>query len=173
MRPVDAQGKISDRLSGAILCAAPILLSGCAAQKSYMGIDLTGPVYAGSGEAPVPVGEAGEPSDPARAMPAPTTYSYAASAKNLPLKVLARRAQAGVKAAQLELGIRFEEGRGVERDLGKARALYRLAASTSGGQIWIYSPPVGNGSSGRVIPVNTGPKQVGLAEAKRRLEAVE
>ncbi len=96
-----------------------------------------------------------------------------ASLKHLSLQSLARRAQAGDKQAQLELGIRFEEGRGVERDLKKAKKLYGKAASDSGGTIWVYSPPVGNGTSGRVIPVNTGAKQSGLAEAKRRLEALK
>jgi len=68
--------------------------------------------------------------------------------------------------------LRFEEGRGVERDPNKARKLYAKAAASSGGTIWVYSPPVGNGTSGRVIPVNSGPKQSGLAEAKRRLEGL-
>lgn len=90
-----------------------------------------------------------------------------------PLSTLAAQAQSGDKHAQLELGKRFESGRGVERDLGKAQKLYRLAASDSGGTIWIYSPAVGNGTKGRVIPVNSGPKRVGLAEAKRLLAKLE
>lgn len=49
----------------------------------------------------------------------------------------------------------------------------RNCASDSGGTIWVYSPPVGNGIKGRTIPVNSGPKRVGLAEAKKRLEGVE
>ena len=88
------------------------------------------------------------------------------------LKSLARRAQAGDKHAQLELGIRFEEGNGVERDLKRAKGLYRAAATDSGGTIWVYSPPVGN-SPGRTIPINKGPKQLGLAKAKERLEGLE
>ncbi|WP_173205316.1 SEL1-like repeat protein [Sphingopyxis sp. BSNA05] len=92
---------------------------------------------------------------------------------DMPLTALASEAQGGSKQAQLELGIRFEEGRGVERDIDKARKLYGSAASDSGGTIWVYSPPVGNGTSGRTIPVNTGPKRSGLAEAKRRLEGLE
>jgi len=89
----------------------------------------------------------------------------------LPLPVLARLASADDKQAQLQLGIRFEEGRGVERNLKKAKKLYGKAASDSGGQIWVYSPPVGN-SPGRVIPLDIGPKQFGLAEAERRLEGL-
>ena len=86
---------------------------------------------------------------------------------------LALRAQAGDKQAQLELGIAFEEGRGVAKDIGKARTLYRLAAADSGGTLWVYSPPVGRETSGRVIPVNRGPVQAGLPEARMRLEALD
>jgi hypothetical protein len=89
------------------------------------------------------------------------------------LRNLAARAQSGDKHAQLELGIRFEEGRGVPRDLAKAERLYRLAATDSGGTMWIYSPPVKEGASGRVIPVERGPLQPGLEEASRRLAALQ
>jgi hypothetical protein len=91
----------------------------------------------------------------------------------LPLPDLARMAQGGNKYAQLELGIRFEEGRGVERDLGRARKQCRLAASDSGGRIWVYSPPVGNGTKGRVIPVDAGARQVGLVAARVRLKVMQ
>ncbi|MEA3043722.1 MAG: hypothetical protein QOH47_1560 [Sphingomonadales bacterium] len=40
------------------------------------------------------------------------------------LQALTRQAQAGDKQAQLELGIRYEEGRGVERDPARAERLY-------------------------------------------------
>ena len=86
------------------------------------------------------------------------------------LSSLAGLASTGSKHAQLELGIRFEEGIGMIPDLKKAHKLYGLAASNSGGTIWVYSPPVGNGTTGRVIPINTGPVRPGLPEAKRRLE---
>ncbi len=89
------------------------------------------------------------------------------------IQSLARRAQAGDKYAQLELGIRYEEGDGVERNLTRAKKLYKAAASDDGGKIWVYSPPVGNGTSGRVIPVDAGPKRYGLAEAKVRLGRLE
>lgn len=82
-------------------------------------------------------------------------------------------AMSGDKQAQLDLGVRFEQGLGVERDLNKAKKLYRQAASDSGGTIWVYSPPVGNGTSGRVIPVNSGTKQGGLAEARARLDTMK
>jgi len=83
---------------------------------------------------------------------------------------LADRARGGDKQAQLELGIRFEEGRELVRDLNKAKALYRQAASDSGGVVWIYSPPIQQRGSGRVIPINKGARQIGLEEARRRLE---
>ena len=85
----------------------------------------------------------------------------------------ARHAMAGDKQAQLDVGIRFEEGAGVARDITAAKKLYRQAASDSGGTIWVYTPPVGNGTSGRVIPVQSGAKQYGLSEAGRRLRWIE
>lgn len=86
---------------------------------------------------------------------------------------LARRAQARDKQAQLELGIRYEEGRGVPVDRMRAKEFYKLAASDSGGSLWIYSPPVGNKTRGRVIAVDAGPRQIGLPEAKKRLQRLE
>jgi len=89
------------------------------------------------------------------------------------VQALAVRASTGDKQAQLDLGIRFEEGAGVARDLTAAKKLYRQAASDSGGTIWVYTPPVGNGTSGRVVPVQSGTRQYGLAAAQRRLGALK
>ncbi len=86
------------------------------------------------------------------------------------LQSLASRARARDKQAQLELGIRFEEGRGVPVDRGRARTLFLRAATDSGGTMWLYMPSPGNGAKGRVVPVDTGPSQAGLDEAKRRLK---
>lgn len=94
----------------------------------------------------------------------------AAQAADPALRALAERARAGDKHAQLELGIAFEEGRRVPRDLKRAKKLYRLAARESGGIVHIYSPPVGRKGSGRVIAHNLGPRRPGLAEAKARLD---
>jgi len=58
------------------------------------------------------------------------------------------------------------------RAYGWARKLYGKAASTTGGKIYVYSPPVGK-SKGRVIPLDTGPKQHGLPEARDRLVKLE
>jgi len=88
------------------------------------------------------------------------------------LQQLAQRARSGDKQAQLKLGIAFEEGRGIPRDSGKAKWLYRHAASDSGDAVWTYIPSVGNGTQGRVIPLRKGTRRAGLVEAKVRLAAL-
>ncbi|WP_066518546.1 SEL1-like repeat protein [Sphingobium cloacae] len=82
------------------------------------------------------------------------------------LQNLAARARAGEKEAQLDLGMRFEEGNGVPQDKARAMKLYRQAASDSGGTVWVYMPSPGNGVKGRVVPVYRGPRQVGLEDAR-------
>lgn len=89
------------------------------------------------------------------------------------LQSLAQRAQRGDKPAQLELGIRYEEGRGLPVDLGRAAKLYARAAMDSGGVRWIYTPPVGSRKQGQVIPVNAGPSIAGLEAAKQRLRDLQ
>lgn len=89
------------------------------------------------------------------------------------LQALAKRAQGGDKWAQYELGKRYETGDGVPVDLGLAKTMYRLAAQDSGGTIWLYSPSVGNGTSGRVISVSSGPKNRGLEVARRSLQRLQ
>src|SRR3546814_3291135 len=64
--------------------------------------------------------------------------SLAPGAAPAEVQDLARRAAAGDKHAQLDLGIRYEEGNGVPRDLKRARQLYRLAAPPSGGTMYVY-----------------------------------
>ena len=91
---------------------------------------------------------------------------------SLEIRNLARHAQAGDKQAQLELGILFEEGRGIARDLQKAKTLYLMAATPNSGQIWIYSPSGGGAGRGRVMQIDGGKQQPGLPEAKVRLEAL-
>ncbi len=89
------------------------------------------------------------------------------------LRYLAERAAAGDKQAQLNLGIRYEEGRGVPVDLARAESLYRLAASDDPKQNWVYTPPVGNGTSGRVVAVDRAAAKLGLLEARQRLQQLE
>lgn len=91
---------------------------------------------------------------------------------DIELQQLASLARMGDKHAQLQLGIRFEEGRSVVRDLSKAHNLYSLAASDSGGPVWVYTPAVGNGTKGRMVSINRGPRQAGLVEARARLAAL-
>jgi hypothetical protein len=107
---------------------------------------------------------------------APSRYmgiGFAPGLASQELQALAQRAQAVEKQAQLDLGIAFEEGRAVNVDLHKARKLYRLASKSSGGTTWVYVPSARQGQAGRVMPVNMGLRQVGLAEAKIRLEKVQ
>ena len=102
---------------------------------------------------------------------APSRYmgiDITAAAPDRALADLASRAQAGNKQAQLELGIAYEEGRGVPRDLRRAAALYRLASADSGGARWVWVPGVG-GQPGRVQNLGGGQRQRGLAEARTRL----
>lgn len=88
----------------------------------------------------------------------------------LPASQLAALAWANNRPAALELGIRFEEGRGLPQDRDKARALYRLASLKTGGTIYVYSPGV-NGRPGHVMPVFL-PEEPGLPEARARLLAM-
>jgi len=89
------------------------------------------------------------------------------------VQMLVRRAQTGNKRAQLDLGIRFEEGNGVPQDSGRAIKLYRMASIDSGGRVWVYAPPLGKGRRGTVQPIGKGLQQRGLAEAASRLKVLE
>lgn len=92
-----------------------------------------------------------------------------AGAANPELQYLARRAKAGDKHAQLELGIRYEEGRGLPLNLVRAEQLYGLAAVDAEGPLWVYSPPVGNQKQGGILSVGRETKRYGLLDAKERL----
>jgi len=98
--------------------------------------------------------------------------SFAPGAARADVQALARRAAAGDKIAQLELGIRFEEGRGVPMDWRRAERLYRMAAATTGGTRMVYIPPVRRGGTGTVVPMSSGPLVPGLPDARARLEAL-
>ncbi|MBK2451742.1 tetratricopeptide repeat protein [Escherichia coli] len=74
----------------------------------------------------------------------------------------------GNSVSQLELGKRYESGRGVEVDLKKAAELYRSAAISSDGRFTTYSPPATLGGTGQVTTFNGSPR-VGLPEARYRL----
>lgn len=81
-------------------------------------------------------------------------------------------AATGNKLAQLELGIRYEAGDGVARDLLRAERLYARAAQTRQRSAWVYSPAVGRERLGRLIPLGANPSEPGLSEARRRLDAL-
>lgn len=70
--------------------------------------------------------------------------------------------------AQLAMGKRYENGRGVELDLKKAAELYRSAAISSNGRFTTYSPPATLGGVGQFTTFN-GASRVGLPEAVYRL----
>jgi hypothetical protein len=106
---------------------------------------------------------------------APSSYmgiGFAPGAASPELQALAQRARAGDKQAQLDLGIAFEEGRGVGVDLLRARKLYAQAAATTGGTTYIYAPASKKGGRGSVTPINLGPRAEGLQEAKERLHVM-
>ena len=85
----------------------------------------------------------------------------------MPLNALAMASVTGSKHAQLELGKRFENGRGVERDLEKAEKLYKRASQTTGGDL---STCVWNEHTKTCTPIIINlPYDYGLAEATERL----
>ncbi len=88
------------------------------------------------------------------------------------LQSLAERARSGDKRAQLELGIVFEEGKGLEPNRANALHLYELAARDTPSTRWIYVPSPGGGAPSRVIPI-AKQSSPGLAEAKLRLEHLQ
>ena len=93
-------------------------------------------------------------------------------AADIDLQELTRRARLGDKHSQLELGIRFEEGRGVPVDLSRAEQLYRLAARRTGGTQLIFVPAATDGGRAAVRPMSKGRSVEGLLEAQVRLERI-
>lgn len=79
-------------------------------------------------------------------------------------------AAAGDKGAQLALGIRYEEGDGVPRDLNRAEQLYRRAARADRSGLYVYVPPAGGQRYGRVVKMGEPKSTPGLAEARIRFE---
>lgn len=89
------------------------------------------------------------------------------------LQSLARRARAGDKRAQLELGIIFEEGRGIAADVDRARSLYRMASTDDGGTRMMHAPAIGGRGRPMATPIDRGTKVAGLDEARARLNALD
>jgi TPR repeat protein len=103
---------------------------------------------------------------------APSSYagiSLKPGAAEPALQALALRAQAGDKQAQLDLGIRYEQGNGVRPSREHAIRLYSKAARASGGVTYVYNPPVAKGQLGALHRIDGGVVRSGLPEAARRL----
>ena len=86
------------------------------------------------------------------------------------VQALAARASTGDKQAQLDLGIRFLNGQGMAPDERRACDLFRLSASDTSGQLWIYTPSPGGGAPARVLPVQNATPSAGLVAARAWLE---
>lgn len=70
----------------------------------------------------------------------------------------------GDRGAAMQLGLWFES----RAEYEMALRYYRAAAASSSGQTYIYVPPAGD-VAGYVMPVDTGPRLPGNAEAMYRL----
>lgn len=86
------------------------------------------------------------------------------------LQELARRARAGDKHAQLELGTRYEEGRGLPIDLRRAEELYAAAARDTSGTRLAYVPASGRNGRPMTLPISSGTQIAGLPIAQERLD---
>ena len=98
--------------------------------------------------------------------------------RSVPLVELARAAQSGNKQAQLELGIRFEEGIGVQADWDNALELYTLAArhtpATSGIRVNAATDQSAFAGEGGTLGRRELSRRIpGLQEARERRDALE
>jgi len=83
-------------------------------------------------------------------------------------------ADQGDRLAQYALGRAYERGEaGVTPNRDQAIHYYRQAAKAIPNRTFVYSPPVGKESYGRVIPVTVGPPSPGLPEAEEALKRLE
>jgi Sel1 repeat len=93
--------------------------------------------------------------------------SLASGAADPELQALARRARSGDKTAQLDLGVRYEEGRGVRPDPARALRLYRRAANDAPLSS-IYSIPSNSGGAANTGILYSGASSGGLPYALAR-----
>ncbi len=128
-----------------ILFGAVVLLASCASQRSYLGVPISA-------------------SDIKRNPCEQSLQDIAQCYRSMPLGILTNQARIGDKEAQLELGIRFENGRGVCTDADTALALYKLAAQDSPRKRTSFIP---DGGSVRAETTSAGVDK-GLPEAQRR-----
>lgn len=95
-----------------------------------------------------------------------TSYMGISLQSDSEISALARQAKAGDKNAQYQLGMRFENDDQVPSNQEKARKLYFLAATPTGGSQITYVP-TNNGVKPQLI--NRGPLVAGIAEAREKL----
>lgn len=115
-------------VKGAAMAMLALGLSGCTV-KQYMGISTRTPI---SAQEQARLDSALAAALPGRSGGCPWRSAEGVvtniACEAMPLPRLAALAGMDHKAALLELGIRFEEGRGVAQDWDKAELAYRLAA---------------------------------------------
>jgi TPR repeat protein len=151
--------------------ALALAAGGCMTPRHYMGISTRTPISpqdqarADAAVAAAPAGEPGCPWSVGGAKPVNVPCDA------VPLPRLAMLAGMDHKPALLELGIRFEEGRGVPQDWGKAERAYRLAAwqnsFIAGQQVAGVAAPPG----ARFEPIMV-PGAPGLESAEARLASL-
>jgi hypothetical protein len=93
----------------------------------------------------------------------------------VPLPILADMARNVMnKHAQLELGKRFEEGRGVEADYDMARRYFRMARRDSRRGAPIFNEGLSSASVSGIggHTIYARPRAVGLPEAEERLRGL-
>jgi len=103
---------------------------------------------------------------------APTANAQSVGWAGQPFTAVNSAAKSGDKAAQLELGKRYESGSGgASCNWRLAERWYSRASRTSGtGERLVYSAPVGRERFGRMMDAGSGRKVPGLPEATRRLD---
>ena len=116
--------------AGAGIVAAT--LASCGPPTHYLGIPLAGMVTPDEQASLAEGLRQGDTSaTPCRWRAPGDAQARALPCANVPLVALARAAHGKDKHAQLELGIRFEQGRGVGQDWARALELYRMAGADS------------------------------------------
>jgi hypothetical protein len=125
-----ALARKSRMLAGAGMLAA--MLASCGPPSHYLGIPLGGMVTPDE-QATLAEGlrQGDTSASPCRWRAPGDGQARAVPCANVPLAALARAAHGKNKHAQLELGIRFEQGRGVGQDWARALELYRMAGADS------------------------------------------
>ncbi|WP_375291537.1 hypothetical protein [Qipengyuania sp.] len=88
------------------------------------------------------------------------------------IQQLARVTQSGSKQAQLDLGIRLQEGRGIPVDHGKAARPFARVATDSAENRMLFVPAAGSLRS-TILPIRQGTKITRSAEARARLQTLE